>query len=53
MDRNAARDRIPIAEALALKAWHTENQPWVPYERVSDGYIAQEIEKRRLKRHGS
>ena len=35
----------PTLQAFALLAFHNENNPHVPSERASDGYLAQEIQR--------
>lgn len=37
---------FPIVQAFALAAFHAETQPFAQRERVGDGYIAQEIERK-------
>jgi len=35
----------PTNRAFALAAFHIENNPWANVDRVSAGYVAQEIER--------
>jgi len=46
MSEDEAMD-FPIIKALALSAWNTETNPWSSVDRTSDGYIAQEMYRRR------
>lgn len=45
MDPQRAADEIPLGKMFAYQAWCMENDAWMPMERASDGYIAQEIER--------
>lgn len=36
---------MPLARALALKAWSIEANPWGGVVRMSDGYIEQERQR--------
>ena len=40
-------DELPLPRAFAYRAWAIESQPWAKVERASDGYIAQEIDRRK------
>ncbi len=35
-------DELPLAQGLALAAWHTEHSPFGKMQRCSPGYLAQE-----------
>lgn len=37
---------LPIRQAFAFAAFSSENQPWASVERITPGYIAQEIKAR-------
>src|SRR6185312_15442320 len=42
MDHKSA-NRFPLIQAFALQAAQAEANPWCAVERVSDGYISQEM----------
>lgn len=37
---------VESCKGWTFVAWATENEPWMNVEMESDGYIAQEIERR-------
>jgi hypothetical protein len=45
MSRDYVMDELPMVEAFAYRAWSAEANPFGGVDRVSDGYIAQEIQK--------
>lgn len=48
MTLDQARDELPMTQAFALAAFAQEFNPHGPVERDTDGYIAQEIARRRI-----
>ena len=49
MDEKTAM-RFSLMKAFALQAAQIEANPWCAVERVSDGYIAQEMHRRNAER---
>lgn len=40
-------DELPMIQGFALLAHAAEHNPWVPLDRVTPGYIKQEIQRLR------
>lgn len=40
-------NRFPLIQGFALVSWNMETNPWSAVERTGDGYIAQEMYRRR------
>lgn len=47
LTRHEVLYRLPGCQGWAMYAWAIENNGWSDVDRDSDGYIAQEIQRRR------
>lgn len=41
----ATANRFPLIRAFSLAAWNNETNAWCAMERVSDGYLIQELHR--------